>query len=167
MVNVKSVKIDGEMIHIFSSAIYMVESSKGCTLELDLIVSEVTIRKYQKEETLIVEFELEDNRLFSAIMHVKVLSGRLPIMNLFCEVDDLNEFSGIQVVNEYDAEFPSVDERITIEEIRKVEMPTEKINLKLILPIDQVEWLRTQKGRNLSQIFTKLIYDYWKEQNQK
>lgn len=165
MIKVKAVQIDGESIYIFSSAIYLIESIQGYTLELNLIVSEVVIKKYQKEEKLIVEFELDDHRLFSSIMDVLVLPGKIPIMNLVCVVDDFNEFSGIQVVNENDSEFPSVDESITIEEIRKVEMPDEKISLKLNLPIDQVEWLRNHKAKDINQLFKEWIYDYWQKQN--
>jgi hypothetical protein len=38
---IKSVKIDGEGIYIFNSALYIFESSTGFTLELDMIVTEV------------------------------------------------------------------------------------------------------------------------------
>ncbi|WP_338472247.1 hypothetical protein R4Z10_05745 [Niallia sp. XMNu-256] len=165
MIKIKEVKIDGESIFVFNSAIYIFESSEGCTLELDLIVSEVAIRKYQKEETLIVEIELEDNRLISSIMHVKVVPGKLPIINLSYEIDNPDEFPDLLCVNEYDSNFPRIDERITIEEIRKIEMPNEKISLRLNLPIDQVEWLREQKGKDLNQIFKDLIYEYWVKQN--
>ena len=41
MVAVKSVKVDGESIHVFNSAIYIFEASSRLTLELDMIVSEV------------------------------------------------------------------------------------------------------------------------------
>ncbi|MEH7274722.1 hypothetical protein V7125_13945, partial [Neobacillus vireti] len=87
MAVVKSVKIDGEKIHVFKSAIYIFESSSGFTLELDLIVTEVTVKKYSKEQTLIMAIELEDGRVIESIMHVKTLSGGLPQLNLFCDVD--------------------------------------------------------------------------------
>ncbi|WP_257468923.1 hypothetical protein [Bacillus sp. D386] len=38
-------------------------------------------------------------------------------------------------------------------------MPDEKITLKLTLPIDQVEWLRGKKLKELKQIFKAIIYD--------
>lgn len=161
MVRVKSVKIDGEMIHVFRSMIYIFESHSRFTLELDLIVSEIVVKKYKNEETLIVEMELEDGRLFSSIMNVTILPGRLPRLNLFMEIDDPDEYQGIQRVNENANLFPNLEEDITIEEIRQVEMPHEKITLKLNLPIDQIEWLKEQKPRNLNEIFSKLIYVYW------
>lgn len=167
MVSVKTVKIDGEDIYVFNSEIYIVESIEGYTLELDLIVSEVTVRKYQKEDTLIVEIELEDGQVISSIMDVKVLPGKLPQLNLFCEIGDPDDYPTLRVVNENDSEFPNVEKTsITIEEIRKIEMPNEKITVRLNLPIDQVEWLQQYKGKELSEIFKGLIYDFWSRQNQ-
>ena len=167
MVVVKSVTIDGESIHIFRNAIYIFESSSGFTLELDLIVSEIAIKKYKTIENLIVEIELEDGRIINSIMHVKILSGGLPQLNLFCDIDDIHEYEGFNRVNENDAWFPNLEEGVTIEEIRKVEMPNEDINLKLNLPIDQVEWLKKQKKKDLNKIFQKVIYDIWKNQDSK
>lgn len=163
MIGVKSVKIDGESIHIFNSMIYIFEAGSGFTLEADLIVSEVVVKKYKHEDTLIVEIELEDGRIISSIMNVKILPGRLPQLNVYMELEDAGEYPDIQRINENDALFPSLEDSITIEEIRKVEMPNEKINLKLNLPIDQVEWLKTQPSHTLNDLFTKLIYDYWKK----
>ncbi|QCJ42865.1 hypothetical protein FAY30_13620 [Bacillus sp. S3] len=165
MVGVKTVKIDGECIYIFNSAIYLFESSIGFTLELDIIVSEVTVKKYKKEETLIIEIELEDGRNIHSIMHVKILSGGLPQLNLFCELADIQEFDGLHIVTENDAWFPNIEEGITLEEIRKVEMPIEEVSLKLKLPIDQVEWLKSQKKRQLNEMFQEFIYDNWKKNN--
>jgi hypothetical protein len=54
---------------------------------------------------------------------------------------------------------------ITLEEIRKYEMPDEKITLKMKLPIVQVEWLKMQKNEDLTEIFKEAIYDYWKKHN--
>ena len=59
------------------------------TLELDMIVSEVAVKRYKNEENLIVEIELEDGRIISSIMHVKVLSGRLPQLNVYVELGDI------------------------------------------------------------------------------
>ncbi|MGM7723063.1 hypothetical protein [Metabacillus sp. Hm71] len=160
MVVVKSVHIDGERIHVFNSAIYILKSSLGFTLELDLIVSEVVVKKYKKEDNLIIEIELEDGRIIHSIMHVKSLPGGLPQLNLFCELDDLKEYADFKIVNENDAWFPNIEEGITLDEIRKVEMPIEPVNLKLNLPIDQVEWLKKQKKKDLNEIFKDLIYEY-------
>ena len=163
MAVVKTVKIDGETIHIFNSVIYIFESSSGFTLELDLIVSEVTVRRYRKEQTLIMEIELEDGRMIDSIMHVKALSGGLPQLNLFCDLDDTGEYGDFDRVDDNSSWFPNVEEGITIEEIRKVEMPNEDVNLKLNLPIDQVEWLKKQKKKSINQIFTEMIYELWKK----
>lgn len=162
MVAVKSVKIDGEMIHVFKSMLYIFESRTALTLELDMIVSEVVIKKYKNEETLIVEIELEDGRVISSIMNLKILSGKLPQLNVFMEIDDPDEYQGFTRVNENDTFFPNLEAGITIQEIRKVEMPNEKVTLKLNLPIDQTEWLNKQKVTDLNNIFKNLIYDYWK-----
>ncbi|WP_394235117.1 hypothetical protein [Niallia oryzisoli] len=164
MATVKLVKIDGESIHMFNSAIYIFESSSGYTLELEMIVSEVVVRKYKNEMNLIIEIELEDGRIISSIMHVKALSGRLPQLSLYCEINDPEEYDGFDRIHENDSEFPNIEEGITIEEIRKVEMPNERINLKLKLPIDQVEWLQKQKPAELQEFFKEVIYEYWRKQ---
>lgn len=161
MVAVKSVKIDGESIHIFNSAIYIFEANTGYTLELDMIVTEVVVRKYRSEKTLIVEIELEDGRMLDSIMHVKTLPGGLPQLNLFTDLEDTHGYEEIVIVNENDAWFPNIEEGISLEEIRKVEMPIEDITLKLKLPIDQVEWLKKQKKKDLNFIMQQLIYEYW------
>ena len=163
MVVVKSVKIDGEGIHVFKSAIYIFESGSNFTLELNLIVSEIVVKKYKKEETLIIEVELEDGRVIHSIMHVKILSGGLPQLNLFCELDDFEEYKDFERVNENDSWFPNIEEGITIEDIRKVEMPDEEFSIKLKLPIDQVEWLKNQKRARLNELFKEVIYDLWKK----
>lgn len=167
MVAIKSVKIDGENIHIFNSAIYIFESSTGSTLSLDMIVSEVTLKKYRKEETLIMEIELEDGRIIHSIMDVKILPGGLPQLNLFSDISDIHEYENFDRVNENDSWFPNIEEGITIEEIRKVEMPCEDISVKLKLPIDQVEWLKKQKKRDLNEFFTEMINEYWRNQDRK
>ncbi|WP_284035392.1 hypothetical protein [Neobacillus sp. 114] len=165
MVVVKSVKIDGESIHIFNSAIYIFESSSGFSLQLDLIVSEVTVKKYRKFENLIMEIELEDGRILNSIMHAKILPGGLPQLNLFCELDDLNEYEDFEKINENDSWFPNIEEGITLEEIRKAEMPDEEVSLKLKLPINQVEWLKAQKKSVLIKMFNEVINDIMKKQN--
>lgn len=165
MGGVKSVKFDGESIHVFNSAIYIFESSSGFSLELDLIVSEVIVKKYNKVENIIIEVELEDGRTINSIMHVKALTGGLPQLNLFCELDDLQEFDDLDRVNENDSWFPNIEEGITLEEIRKVEMPNEEVRLKFNLPIDQVEWLKSRKKARLNEMFREFVYEYWKKQN--
>jgi hypothetical protein len=165
MAVVKSVKMDGEPIYIFKSILYIFESSSGISLELDMIVSEVTVKKYVKEDNFIVEIELEDGRIIHSIMHVKVLTGGLPQLNLFCELDDIDGYEDFDRVNENESYFPNIEEGITIEEIRKVEMPNEEIRLKLNLPINQVEWLKSQKKGSLNEIFKELINDYWNKKS--
>ncbi|WP_312469423.1 hypothetical protein [Neobacillus sp.] len=167
MVVVKSVKIDGESIHVFKNAIYIFESSSGFTLELDMIVSEVVVKKYKKEDNLIVEIELEDGRIINSIMNVKILQGGLPQLNLLCVLDDPQEYEDFDRVNENDSWFPNIEEGITLDEIRKVEMPNEEVRLKLKLPIDQVDWLKNQKSKALNEMFKEIIYDYWKKENTK
>src|SRR4051794_40325053 len=100
MAVVKSVTIDGESIHVFRNAVYIFESSSGFTLELDLIVSEVVVKKYKTVENLIVEIEFEDGRIINSIMHVKILAGGLPQLNLFCALDDIQEYQDFDRVNE-------------------------------------------------------------------
>ncbi|MBB6443946.1 hypothetical protein [Bacillus benzoevorans] len=165
MIKVKTVKIDGKSIYLFNSALYIFESSIGYTLELDMIVTEVILKKYRNEENLILEIELEDGRMISSIMNVKVLPGGLPQLNLFCDLDegDLQLYHDLDRVNESDLTFPNIEDGLTMEEIRKVEMPNEKMKLKLSLPIDQVEWLEKQKPGDINEMFKEMIYDYWKK----
>jgi hypothetical protein len=167
MAVVRSVTIDGESIHVFRNAVYIFESSSGFTLELDLIVSEVVVKRYKNIENLIVEIELEDGRIINSIMHVKILAGGLPQLNLFCALDDTQEYEDFNRVNENDSWFPNIEDGITIEEIRNVEMPNEDVSLKLNLPIDQVEWIKNQKKKRLNEIFQELIYEYWEKQDSK
>ena len=87
----------------------------------------------------------------------------MPQLNLICEIEDFDEYPGFDQVNEHDSSFPNIEEGITIEEIRKVEMPNKSINLKLNLPIDQTEWLHKQKSKELNEIFKEMIYEYWKK----
>ncbi|MDQ1145715.1 hypothetical protein QE429_002542 [Bacillus sp. SORGH_AS 510] len=163
MVIVKSVKIDGTSIHFFKSAIYIIETNSAFTLELDLIVSEVVVKKYKKEENLIIEVGLETGRVIQSIMQVKTFSDGLPQLNLFCELDDIEEYSDLKRLNENDSWSFNLEEGITLEDIRKVEMPDEEISLKLKLPIDQVEWLKKQKKTGLNDLFKEVIYDLWKK----
>lgn len=166
MVSVKSVKIDGQNIYFFNSAIYIFKSSTGHTLQLDIIVSEVTLNKYKNEESLILEVELLDGRIISSIMLVNTLPGGLPQLNLFYELaeQELDEYDDFLQVDEGLANFPNIEQGLTLAEIRNVEMPNEKINLKLNLPIDQVEWLKMQKTKDLNSLFKELLNEYLKSE---
>ncbi|MBP2242245.1 hypothetical protein J2Z40_002819 [Cytobacillus eiseniae] len=159
MVGVKSVTMDGETICVFSSAIYIFESSTGDHLDVDMIVSEVSLRKYKDRESLIIEIELEDGRSISSFMFLKSLPGKLPRLHLFCEIDKDHDYEGILRISEDDSAFPDIEEGITLEDIRKVEMPNEKITLKLNLPIDQVEWLKMKKNKELNELFKEFLYE--------
>ncbi|WML43907.1 hypothetical protein [Neobacillus sp. PS3-40] len=167
MVGIKSVKIDGESLHVFKSAIYILVASSGFTLELGMIVSEVVVKKYRKVENLIIEIELEDGRIINSIMHLKIFSGGLPQLNLFCELDDIQDYEDFDKLNENDSWFPNIEDGITLEEIRRVEMPNEEISLKLNLPIDQAEWLKNQKKASLNELFKEFIHYYWEKQGLK
>ncbi len=164
MTEVKSVKLDGESIYVFNSAIYIYKSAEGYFLQLDLIVSEVAVKRYKGLDNLIVEIELEDGRLINTFMHVNSLPGGLPRLNLYFELEDIREYEDFDVVNENNGSFPNIEDGITLEEIRKVEMPDEEVKIKLKLPIDQVEWLTKQKKGALNELFKEFIYDYWKKQ---
>ncbi len=159
MVEVKTVNLDGEDVHIFNSAIYILETSSGFSLELDIIVSEVALKKYSNRESIIAEIELSDNRVISSFMYIKSIPGRLPQLNLNCVIDDPFEYRGIDHFDENQIDFPDIEKGISLADIRKVEMPDEKITLKLTLPIDQVEWLRGKTSKELKQIFKAIIYD--------
>lgn len=163
MTKIISVKIDGESIYFFNSALYIFESGTGFTLELDMIVTEVVVNRYRNEENLIVEIELEDGRIISSIMNLKVFAGGLPQLNLYCELDEgeLDNYRDLDRVHESDITFPNIEEGITLAEIRKVEMPNKKVKLNLTLPIDQVEWLEKKKAKDINEMVKELFYDYW------
>ncbi len=76
----------------------------------------------------------------------------------------LNEYEDLDKFHENDSSFPNIEEGITLNEIREVEMPYEDVRLKLKLPIDQVEWMKTHKNKELNEMFKEFIYDYWKKQ---
>jgi hypothetical protein len=160
MAGIKLINLDGEEIYVFNSAIYIFESSSGSTLEVDMIVSEVTLRKYQDRESLITEVELEDGGQISSFMFLKAVPGKLPRMSLFCEIDPEESYEGLLRIREDHPDFPDIEAGITLEEIRKVEMPNEKITLKLSLPINQVEWLKEQKNKELNELFRELLEEY-------
>ncbi|MBN8201471.1 hypothetical protein [Bacillus sp. NTK034] len=160
MAGIKSINLDGEEIYAFNSAIYIFESSAGNTLEVDMIVSEVTLRKYQNRESLITEIEMEDGGLISSFMFLKSVPGKLPRLSLFCELDPDEPYEGILRISEEQQDFPVIEAGITLEEIRKVEMPNEKITLKLNLPINQVEWLKEKKNKELNGLFRELLGEY-------
>lgn len=87
----------------------------------------------------------------------------MQIIRRFCELEDPDEYPGLHKVNEKGLEFPVVEQGIILEEIRKVEMPNEKVTLKLTLPIDQVEWLKEQKTKELNAIFKEFLGEYIKK----
>ncbi|MCM3567614.1 hypothetical protein [Neobacillus mesonae] len=163
MAEVRSVKIDGEKLYIFNGVIYIYESTEGFSLQLDIIVSEVVVKRYKDLDNLIVEIELDDGRVIDAIMHVNSLQGGLPQLNLYVELEDSHEYGDLDVVNENEAWSSNLEEGITLEEIRKVEMPEEVVKLKLKLPIDQAEWLVKQKKPVLNELFKEFINEYWKK----
>lgn len=160
MAGIKSINLDGKEIYLFNSAIYIFESYAGSTLEVDLIVSEVTLRKYQNRESLITEIELEDGGLVSSFMFLKPVPGKLPRLSLYCELDPEESYEGILRISEDKPDFPDIEAGITLEEIRKMEMPNEKITLKLNLPINQVEWLKDQKNKDINELFNELLEGY-------
>ncbi|RSK28789.1 hypothetical protein EJF36_18970 [Bacillus sp. HMF5848] len=162
MVGVKSVLIDGEPVYMFNSAIYIFDSASERTLEVDMIVSEITLKKYKDRESLIAEIELEDSRVINSFMFLKSIPGKLPRLNLSCGLDEGDSYEGVLTVSENDLEFPDIEVGLTLEDIRKVEMPTEKITLKLTLPIDQVEWLKSQKNRDVQRVISELLYQHMK-----
>ena len=162
MVGVKTVNLDGEDLHIFNSAIYILETSNGFSLELDLIVSEIALKKYSSHESIIAEIELADRRVISSFMYIKSIPGILPHLNLHCAIASPDEYRGLEHIHENEADFPDIEKGISLADIRKVEMPDEKITLKLTLPIDQVEWLRTKKPKEINQIMKSIIYGHMK-----
>lgn len=164
MEKVKSVILDGEEIHVFNSAIYLFETNTTVTLELNVIVSEIVTNKYKHVDNLIVEIELEDGRMINSIMSVTVMQGRLPQLHIFCDIDDLDEYKGLSILNENNSSFPDIEEGITLEEIRKVEMPLEDITLKLKLPIEQVEWLRKLKKKEVTDMMEEFLIYYRKNE---
>ncbi|UGB32904.1 hypothetical protein [Metabacillus sp. B2-18] len=66
-------------------------------------------------------------------------------------------------MNESNSSFPDIEEGITLEEIRKVEMPLEDITLKLKLPIDKVEWLRKLKKKEVTDMMEEFLIYYRKK----
>lgn len=157
---IKFISLDGEEIYVFNSAIYIFESSSGSTLEVDMIVSEVTLRKYQDRDSLITEVVLDDGGQISSFMFLKAVPGKLPRLSLFCEIDPEESYEGLLRIREDAPDFPDIEAGITLEDIRKVEMPNEKITLKLNLPINQVEWLKEQKNKELNELFRELLGEY-------
>lgn len=157
MIKIRSIHIDGENIYYFNSVIYLFQTSSECTLQLDIIVSEIVIKKYNDRENHIIEVELENGSLVTSFMTVNILPGKIPHMNFVSEVADVNEYRELPIVQENDLNFPDIEKGITLEEIRQVEMPYQKVSLKLTLPIDQVEWLQKKTKKELDAIFEDVL----------
>ncbi|WP_409294186.1 hypothetical protein V1498_13220 [Peribacillus sp. SCS-26] len=157
MAGIASLRIDGEEIMVFNASIYIFKSSGGYSLELECVVGEITATKYEKVENMIVEIELTNGSYLNTIMHKGNGKGRLPRLHIYCELDDPDEYKGIPVIDENEADFPDIDEGLSLAEIREYEMPMVKVKLAAVLPINQAEWLGKLKKKELEAFLTEAV----------
>jgi hypothetical protein len=172
MKTIKSISFNDEMIHVFESLMYIFdlsnENGAGYGLHLELITTELTIRKYRYQENILVDLTYTNGELQTLVMHVDHSEegghGEIPEMSLYVSISSPKEFPELAIVNwdTPDEEYPRLQKTISLTEIRAVEMPYENVRLDAELPIDLSEWTHENRD-NLSEMLTEALYDYWKK----
>jgi hypothetical protein len=167
---IKSVKLNDEPIHVFDYNWYIYDHEDGdYDLNLELIITEIVAGKFNFEDKVNVSLrydnEEEQNLLMSVDSVIEVGHPEIPTIDFSGPIDDPKEFEGLRIVKwktSYE-EYRFHKEDITIEEIRKVEMPNRdvNINLNLNLPIDLQEWVEQNEGK-VKEIIEESLYNFWK-----
>lgn len=90
----------------------------------------------------------------------EVGKAEIPNLELCVRIEDPEEFKELKMVNwNTPIEEYSLRSDITIEEIRKIEMPNRKVEIESTLPIDLEEWVFYNED-NISEILKEALYDY-------
>ncbi|MEH7157458.1 hypothetical protein [Neobacillus drentensis] len=164
---IKSIKINDEMIHIFDYALFIFDGNENdYSLSLDIMVSEVVALKFYNEDKVKVCWQYnngEEQTFMMNLDHVtEVGNTEIPELNLTVDIDNPKDFWWLKTVNfDTKEEYPSLRKDITIDEIRKVEMPDRELDLTVMIPIDLEEWL--YRSDNQSEILKEALYDYRKK----
>jgi hypothetical protein len=172
MKTIKSISFNDEPIHVFESLMYIFDLSDeygpGYGLHLELITTELTIRKYRYQENILVDLTYTNGELQTLVMLVDHTEegghGEIPEMSLYVSIRNPKEFPELAIVN-WDTEqdvYPELQKNISLTEIRAVEMPYENVRLDAELPMDLSEWTHENRD-NISEIITEALYDYWKK----
>ncbi|WP_028392736.1 hypothetical protein [Bacillus cihuensis] len=165
MPQIKRVKINGEEIRLLNNVLYLHYSEgDGYSLLLDTVITEVDARKYSHKDKAEVLLRYDDDKEESLDMFItgvtEVGNGDVPVLELEVNIDNHEKFRNLEVVNgdSIECKFPDPTVGITIEEVRKIDMPSDKIDITAILPIDLKEWLHS--NNNISEILKEALYDY-------
>jgi hypothetical protein len=172
MKTIKSISFNDEPIHVFESLMYIYDSSneygQSYGIHLELITTELAIRKYRYQENILVDLTYTNGELQTLVMHVDHSEegghGEIPELSLYVSIRSPEEFPELAIVNwdTPDEEYPNLQKNISLTEIRSVEMPYESVRLDAELPIDLSEWTHENQD-NLSEILTEALYDYQKK----
>ncbi|TWE05991.1 hypothetical protein FB550_1026 [Neobacillus bataviensis] len=165
MKEIKSVRINGDPIHLFDCVMYIFDNENGkYFLHLDLIVTEVEMLKYRFNQEVRVSIKYNNGKEQNLTMLVQgtteIGNAEIPILELCVDIDNPEDFQGIKIVNwETPIEEFSLRNDILIEEIRKIDMPNKNVEIQATLPIDLQEWVYSN-SENISEILKEALIDY-------
>lgn len=169
---INKVQINGEAIHVFDYIWYLIKITENdYRLNIELVVSEVVAKKYYRHGEIDVQLTYENEEVETLIMDIDYLEGvsgdaAIPIMELGVTLTSIDGYEDIKVYDDSviwreGGEWPRVSPSVTIEDIRKIEMPDEIIDISVTLPIDLTEWIHTNHD-NIGEILKEALYDYRK-----
>ncbi|MDQ0975878.1 hypothetical protein QFZ31_005756 [Neobacillus niacini] len=165
MKDIKYVRINEELIHVFDYVRYVYDNEIGdCFFHLDLIVTEVVIIKYVFDQEVKVSLVYNNGEEHTFTMLVQgvteVGNAEIPILELCVKIDDPEKFQELKIVKwDTPLEEYSLGNNITIEEIRRIEMPNREVQFEATLPIDLEEWVYSNRHK-ISTILTEALTDY-------
>lgn len=171
---INKVQINGEAIHVFDYICYFIKSAENdYRLNIELVVSEVVAKKYYRHGQIDVQLTYENEEVEMLIMDIDYLEevsgdAEIPIMELGATLTSIEGYEDIKVYDDSviwneDRGWPRVTPSVTIEDIRRVEMPDEEIDISmtLTLPIDLTEWIH-KNNVNFEEILKEALYEYRK-----
>lgn len=164
MKKITAIRFNDQPIHVFDyiTYIYDNEDDINFTFNLELIISEVTALKYEREEEISVTIEYDNLEKRTLTMEIESITevgnAEIPEISLTTSISSPNEFPGVQIINWDTEEWPKLTKDITIEEIRAVEMPSREVEITATLPIDLAEWL--EWNDHDEEILKQVLYEY-------
>lgn len=169
MRKITTIKLNNQEEHIYSYEMYIFdEEEDGYDFHIEVVISEIVAEKYYEASEIDVTIIYENNEEKQLSMKVfditQVGNAEVPILHLCKESINIDEYRDLRVFNVDNYEVRDIKSDLTIEDIRKVEMPLSEVYTTLILPIDQTEWI-DWTGEGINEMLSEAIYDYWKKKN--
>ncbi|MES1047224.1 hypothetical protein FOA22_22480 [Heyndrickxia oleronia] len=172
MSKIVTVKFDNEPVHVFDSTIYIYQNeSNKFGLNLEFIITEIVAKKYHYyRDKVNVTFELSNGMIKNYPMSVEdvteVGNAEIPVIFLHTDIPSIEGFEDVIILDDdtFNEKYPELNKNISIEEIRKVEMPKEDVDIEVNLPIDLAEWIYANE-KNMSAILEEALHDYWKKKS--